>query len=207
MVSSFISGEGKSFVSINLASALSLTGAKVIVIELDLRKPKLSKRLDISSEIGLSNYVTNDLGLFDIIQEVPGAEHINFISSGPIPPNPAEMLMSDKTTALLEALKEQYDYIIIDTAPIGLVTDALLLEKFTDMTLFIVRHQFTLKQILPYIDKLHHDAKFKNMSIVVNGIRKDGTYGYSFGLGNSYGYYVSGKKKNIFSNFFGFLQA
>lgn len=206
MVSSFISGEGKSFVSINLASTLSLTGAKVIILEFDLRKPKLSKQLGISSQVGLSNYVSNDLALFEIIQKIPGAEHISFISSGPIPPNPAEMLMSDKTTALLENLKEQYDYIIVDTAPIGLVTDALLLEKFSDMTLFIIRHQFTLKQILPYIDKLQKDAKFKNMSIVVNGIRKDGTYGYSFGLGNSYGYYISGKKKNIFGRIFGLFQ-
>ncbi|MBC7722550.1 MAG: polysaccharide biosynthesis tyrosine autokinase [Pedobacter sp.] len=206
MVSSFISGEGKSFVSINLASTLSLTGAKVIILEFDLRKPKLSKQLGISSQVGLSNYVSNDLALFDIIQEIPGAEYINFISSGPIPPNPAEMLMSDKTAALVETLKEQYDYIIVDTAPIGLVTDALLLEKFADMTLFIIRHQFTLKHILPYIDKLQKDAKFKNMSIVVNGIKKDGTYGYSFGLGNSYGYYISGKKKSIFNNIFGFFQ-
>jgi capsular exopolysaccharide synthesis family protein len=206
MVSSFISGEGKSFVSLNLASSLSLTGAKVIILELDLRKPKLSRLLGLSSGMGITNYIKEAPPLFSVVQEVPGAEQLNFISSGPIPPNPAELLMDERMGLLMQQLATEYDYIIIDTAPLGLVADALLLEKYTDMTLLIIRHQFTLKVVLPYIQKLFFDGKFKHLNIVVNGIKNDGTYGYSFGLGNNYGYYLNEKRKNIFNRFFSLFQ-
>jgi hypothetical protein len=102
MVSSFISGEGKSFVSLNLASSLSLTGAKVIILELDLRKPKLSRLLGLSSGMGITNYIKEAPPLFSVVQEVPGAEQLNFISSGPIPPNPAELLMDERMGLLMQ---------------------------------------------------------------------------------------------------------
>jgi capsular exopolysaccharide synthesis family protein len=205
LLSSFISGEGKSFVSLNLANSLNATGAKTIILEFDLRNPRLSKMLKIINDVGLSNFISGELAVEDIIKTVPELNNTSIITSGAIPSNPAELLLSNKTTELFEFLKLHYDYIIIDSAPVGLVTDALLLEKYADITLFIIRHRFTLKAILPYIDKLNTDKKFKNMGIVVNGIKKDGSYGYSFGFGYSYSYYLSEKRKSLIHHILPFL--
>lgn len=205
MLSSFISGEGKSFVSLNLANSLSVTGARTIIVEFDLRNPRLSKMLNIDNDKGLSNYISNGVPAEGIIQQVPELNNTSIITAGPVPSNPAELLLSPKTSLLFDYLRAHYDYIIVDTAPVGLVTDALLLEKYVDLTLFVVRHRVTLKAILPYIEKLNKDGKFKQMGIVVNGIKKDGSYGYSFGFGYSYSYYLHGKRKNLFSRFFAFL--
>ncbi len=202
MFSSFISGEGKSFVSINLANSLSVTGAKTIILEFDLRNPRMNRTLNISNDKGLSSYIAGDEEIENIIQTLPALNNTSIITSGPIPANPAELLMNQKTFLLFEYLRNHFDYIIIDTAPVGLVTDALLLEKYADLTLFVVRHRFTLKAILPYIEKLFKDKKFKHMGIVVNGIKKDGSYGYSFGFGYSYSYYLNEKRKNFFQKVF-----
>ena len=161
MLSSFMSGEGKSFVSLNLASSLGITGARTVILEFDLRKPKLSKYLNVPSEHGISNYIIKDIPVQDIIQKVPGHEHISVISSGPIPPNPAELILSAKTTKLFEYLRENFDVIIIDTAPVGLVTDALLLEKYVDLTMFMVRHKYSFKAVVPYIEKLNRERSLK----------------------------------------------
>lgn len=205
LLSSFISGEGKSFVSLNLANSLNATGAKTIILEFDLRNPRLSRMLKIVNDYGLSNYISGELDIADIVRVVPELNNTSIITSGTIPSNPAELLLSNKATELFDFLKLHYDYIIIDSAPVGLVTDALLLEKYADITLFIIRHRFTLKAILPYIDKLNADKKFKNMGIVVNGIKKDGSYGYSFGFGYSYSYYLSEKRKSLMHHILPFL--
>jgi len=173
MLSSFMSGEGKSFVSLNLANALSVTGAKTVILEFDLRNPNFSKALNVNNDIGLSNYLSSyEVQLSDVLQTVEEMNNTTIITSGPIPPNPAELLLNTRTATLFDYLKLHYDYIIIDTAPFGLVTDALLLEKYADLTLFIIRHRFTLKAILPYIEKLNRDNKFRNMGLVINGIKK-----------------------------------
>ena len=204
LVSSFMSGEGKSFVSLNLASSMSITGAKTVILEFDLRKPKLSKYLNVPGEFGLSNYIIKDIPIQNLIQKVPNNDNIYVISSGPIPPNPAELLLSEKTSKLFEYLRENFDNIIIDTAPVGLVTDALLLEKFADMTVFIIRHKYSNKLVVPYVEKLHRDKKFKSLSIIVNGIKDDSSFGYGYGYGYGYvygyGYYVQEKKKGFLGN-------
>jgi capsular exopolysaccharide synthesis family protein len=202
MLSSFISGEGKSFVSINLANSLSVTGAKTIILEFDLRNPRMNKSLHISNEKGLSNYIAGDEPVENIIQTLDELNGISIITSGPVPPNPAELLLNQKTALLFDYLRLHFDYIIIDTAPVGLVTDALLLEKYADLTLFVVRHRFTLKAVLPYIERLNKDKKFKHMGIVVNGIKKDGSYGYSFGFGYSYSYYLHEKRNSLLQKAF-----
>ena len=202
MLSSFVSGEGKSFVSINLANSLNVTGAKTIILEFDLRNPRMAKTLNISNDKGLSSYIAGEEDIENIIQVLPALNNTSIITSGPVPANPAELLMNQKTISLFEYLRNHFDYIIIDTAPVGLVTDALLLEKFADLTLFVVRHRFTLKAILPYIEKLYKDKKFKHMGVVVNGIKKDGSYGYSFGFGYSYSYYLNEKRKNFLQKAF-----
>ena len=205
MISSFISGEGKSFVSLNLANSLANTGAKTILLEFDMRHPRLSKLLNMSNDTGLSDYITQDIPVEDIIRVIPNANNTAIITSGPVPSNPAELLLNAKTGILFDYLRAHYDYIIMDTAPVGLVTDALLLEKHVDLTLFVIRHRFTPKVILPYIEKLYRDKKFKSMGVVVNGIKKDGSYGYSFGFGYSYSYYLNEKRKNIFHKLFSLL--
>lgn len=207
LLSSFMSGEGKSFVSLNLASSMGITGAKTVILEFDLRKPKLSKYLNIPTDNGISNFIVKDIPVETIIKKVPGYEHIDVISSGPIPPNPAELLLSHKTTILMQYLQDHYDIIIIDTAPVGIVTDALLLEKYADLTMFVVRHKYSPKAVIPFIEKLNREKKFKSLSLVVNGIKNNGSfgsgydgysYGYSYGYG--YGYNVQDKKKGFLEN-------
>ncbi len=213
LVSSFMSGEGKSFVSLNLASSMGITGAKTVILEFDLRKPKLSKYLNVPGEFGISNYIIKDIPVEAIIQKVPGQENMHVISSGPIPPNPAELLLSPKTAKLMEYLRANFDVILIDTAPIGLVTDALLLEKYADLTMFIVRHKYSSKAVIPFVEKLYRDKKIKSLSLIVNGIKSESTfgygyggyggYGYGYGYGNGYGYYMQDKKKGFLGNLLG----
>src|SRR5207253_9975795 len=133
----------KSFIAINLASTFAISGKKVVLIELDLRRPKISKNLGLDSGIGLSNYAIGQADLSQIIQRSGFEENLFVIPSGPIPPNPAELIMLPKIEELFELLKEQFDYIVLDTAPIGLVTDAQLLSRFTDTSLYIVRQGYT----------------------------------------------------------------
>ncbi len=209
LLTSFMSGEGKSFVSLNLASSMSITGAKTVILEFDLRKPKLSKYLNVPGEYGISNYIIKDIPVENIIQKVPGNELIHVISSGPIPPNPAELLLSPRTGQLMKYLRENYDVIIIDTAPVGLVTDALLLEKFADLTMFVIRHKYSSKAVIPFVEKLNKEKKIKTLALVVNGIKNNnsygGGYGYGYGYGYSYGYgyYVQEKKKGFIENLLG----
>ncbi len=207
LVSSFISGEGKSFVSLNLANSIATTGAKTIILEFDLRNPRLSKMLKVDNELGLSNFIAGNVSIQEIIKQVAEINNTSIITSGPIPSNPAELLLSPKTAELFSYLQKEFDYIIIDTAPVGLVTDALLLEKYTDVTLCIIRHRLTLKAVLPYIDKLNNEKKFKNMGIVVNSIKRDGSYGYSFGFGYSYSYYLNEKRKVFLKHILPFIES
>ncbi|HHM20689.1 MAG TPA: polysaccharide biosynthesis tyrosine autokinase, partial [Bacteroidetes bacterium] len=149
LVSSYISGDGKTFVSGNLAACLSLTGKKTIVLELDLRRPmltKLIKKEEPSS--GITNYLVGEKEIEDIIQKVDGYKSFYLISSGPAPPNPAELIMSDRMEQLMKYLKDNFDYIVIDSPPVGLVTDAFLLNKFTNNTIFVVRANKTKKSEL-----------------------------------------------------------
>lgn len=193
LVTSYMSGEGKSFFSLNLAASVALLGKKVLIIELDLRKPRLSKELGIENKSGLTNYlIGTDLKLENLTIPVPGSENLDLLPSGIIPPNPSEIILSDKMVGVFKWINDNYDFVVIDSAPVGLVTDALLLDKFVDFTFFIIRHKFTYKASLGYIDKIYNERKFKNMGIVVNGIRvgagENYGYGYGYGYGNGYGY-------------------
>jgi len=189
LVTSSVSGEGKSFITINLGVSEALSGQKTILLGFDLRKPKLAKYLKGSREgIGLTNYLVGGAILDEIIQPISGYDNIDFISCGAIPPNPAELIMLDKTKELIEELKNYYNRIIIDTPPVGLVTDALLFKDLVDKSIFVVRSGKTPKG-LPH------------PGIVLNGIkRKSGfgygyRYGYGYNYGYGYGYYEDDTKK------------
>lgn len=200
LLTSSMSGEGKSFVAINLGQILALTGKKVLLMELDLRKPGLSAKLEISNPIGFTNYVTSpELTSDDIVKPLKLQENLFVVSSGPIPPNPAELLLSERTKTLMQGLKQQFDYIIIDAPPVGIVTDAQLLASYSDVCLYLVRQNYTLKQQLNIVDDLSRSQKMKGLSIVVNDIKATKGYGYGYSYGN---YDVAGKELGFFSKLF-----
>lgn len=200
LLTSSMSGEGKSFVAINLGQILALTNKKVLLMELDLRKPGLSAKLEISNPIGFTNYVTNpELTSSDIVKPLKIQENLFVVSSGPIPPNPAELLLSERTKTLMQELKQQFDYIIIDAPPVGIVTDAQLLASYSDACLYLVRQNYTLKQQLNIVDDLSRSQKMKGLSIVVNDIKATKGYGYGYSYGN---YDVSVKEPGFFNKLF-----
>ena len=179
-------GEGKSFISINLAATYSVAGKKTVLIELDLRKPKLAKYLKTQTQAGFTDYLIGKNTAETVIQPVPGYENFFVMAAGTIPPNPAELLLNEKMQGLVEKLKETYDVIIFDCPPVGLVSDAQIISKYVDLSVYIVRQRFTLKSQLPFINELHNSKRLNNLSIIVNDVKIEGYYGY-YGYG-SYGY-------------------
>jgi capsular exopolysaccharide synthesis family protein len=178
---------GKTFNSINVASIYALYGKKTVLLGFDMRKPKLFKEFGLNNNVGLSSFLSNKESLDNIIQNTSAIPSLDVITSGPIPPNPAELIASEKCKELFELLKERYDYIIIDTPPVGLVTDAFLLMKYTDVNLFIVRQGVTNKNIFGSIIK-DFEKRNLNVSIVINGIQTNKGYGYGYGKKYGYGY-------------------
>lgn len=192
-VTSTTSKEGKSFTSINLAASLSYSGKKTLIIETDIRVPNASRYLNVKNEIGVTNFITDESLSFDkIIFQVDKSNDFLFvIPSGTIPPNPAELLMSNRVEELFEKASKNFDYIIVDTAAVGLVTDTLLLTKFADMFIYVVRAEYLDKRQLQILKSMYEDKKLPNMTVVVNNINHKKSYGYGYGYG-------SGKtKKNI----------
>jgi tyrosine-protein kinase Etk/Wzc len=141
-----MSGEGKSFITLNMGMAFAIAGKKTIVIELDLRKPKLIRYLQPETpEKGLTQYLVGQTNIDELIQKYKGQDNLYYINCGPLPPNPAELLTNDRIAELVNDLRKQFDYILIDTPPVGLVTDAFLLAPLVDSTLFVVRYKVTSK--------------------------------------------------------------
>jgi tyrosine-protein kinase Etk/Wzc len=196
MVTSSMSGEGKSFISLNLGNALAISGKKVVFIELDLRKPKLSVNMGMDNTFGFTNYVISEkVSVDEITKPLYFSANSFLISSGPIPPNPAELLLNSKVEQLIEDLKKRFDYIIIDTAPVGLVSDALIIEKYADVCLYIIRQEYTYKTQLNIANELVNTKKLSKAYFVVNDIQssKGGYYGYGYGgYGYGYGYGYGG---------------
>ncbi len=185
---SSISREGKTFGAINTAASLAFSGKKVILIGADLRKPRLDEEFDIINKIGLSNYLSKNAELEDVIQKSP-YENLSLIMSGPIPPNPAELLESPLFNSMIEVLKQKYDYVIIDTSPLGLVPDYFIINKSIDITLFMVRQAYTEKKLLENLERLVKTEKLKRTYILLNDYDlKSGYDGSSFGYGYGYGY-------------------
>lgn len=186
LLTSSMSGEGKSFVGSNIAAALAIAGKKTVLLELDLRKPKVSKYLNLNNKLGLSNYLIGRATLSDIIQPSNINSNLMVIGSGPVPPNPSELLIGDEIEELFTHLRENFDEIIVDTPPIGLVTDAQILSRLSDATIYVVRHGVTFKHQITQVEALYASNKFKKLNIIHNGIQIGGQ-GYGYGYG--YGYY------------------
>jgi tyrosine-protein kinase Etk/Wzc len=197
-VTSSISGEGKSFITLNLGLSFAIAGKKTIVLGFDLRRPKLTSYLTEKqhkdSEVGLTNYLLGDVTVEQIIQKSELCPDLYFIASGPIPPNPAELMMQAATADLFKYLEANFDYVIVDNAPVGLVADALVLNEHVGVTLYITRANVTQKKQLRVIDTLCKEGKIKNPTILLNGVRAGKAYGYGHGYGYGYGYDVKKEK-------------
>jgi len=190
LVTGDIQGIGKTFCSINIASIYALYNKKTVLLGFDMRKPKLFQEFNLTNNIGLSSYLSNKEPLENIIQASTKAPNLDIITSGPIPPNPAELIASQKCDELFERLHEMYDYIIIDTPPLGLVTDSYLLMRHSDVNLFVVRQNHTNKNIFGSIIK-DIENRGVETAIVINGIQAAKGYGYRYG-GRRYGYGYGG---------------
>lgn len=189
LVTSSMSGEGKSFLSLNLAAMLSLGGKRVALLEFDLRKPKLSKYLGVNDNEGLSTYlIKKNTDVDTLTKLVTGMDSLYFLGSGPIPPNPAELINSEQTKELFAALKARFDQIIVDVPPIGIVTDGLLLSSYSDINLYVIRQNYTYKNQLELVEEMYQQKKLTNLGIIVNDIKKQKGYGYGYGSGYGYGY-------------------
>lgn len=199
LVTSSMSGEGKTFFSLNLAASLVMTGKKVVVLGFDLRKPKLTQGVNLPNNIGITNYLISDtVQIEDMIQFAPEMPEMAIIGSGPIPPNPAELMLLPKIGTMIEELKEGFDYVILDSSPIGQVADSLALAPYIDSSLYIVRYNYTHKKQLQIIDNLYKSRKLKHPMIVLNDAKKNNSYGYSYGYGYGYGnYYEEDGKKGF----------
>jgi capsular exopolysaccharide synthesis family protein len=194
LVTSSMSGEGKSFIATNLAQVSALSGKRVLLMEMDLRKPKISTALGMENKVGFTNYIISDLRLRDIIRPVETAENVYLLSSGLIPPNPAELLLNPKMKDMFEELRDNYDLIIIDSPPVGLVTDTQILAEYSDVNLYVVRLGYTFKNQLELLNDMMNEtnSNFKNLYLIANDIKAGASYkygyGYSYGYGYGYGY-------------------
>lgn len=187
MLTSSVSGEGKTFCSINIATVFALSEKKTIILGLDLRKPKIFDDFNIQNDIGAVNYLIGQRKLEDVIQHTH-IPYLDVITSGPIPPNPSELILGDSMKEMIAKLKQNYDYIILDTPPVGLVSDALELAQFCDVTLYIVRQNFTKKEMLTLLNNRTKRGELNNVSIIFNGYENKAKYGVGYGYGYGYGY-------------------
>ncbi len=187
MVTSGISGEGKTFFSINLAISLGLADKKVAILEFDLRKPAMLSALGLKAPLGLSDYLENKIyDLDDIIHPLILCENVSVLGCGKIPENPAELMMGDKLPKLIEDLSARFDHVIIDTAPIGLVSDSFILSEIADVTIFMLRYNYSTKSQVKTIEDIRKHEKFKMPLIVLNDAKLEMTYGYSATYGKKY---------------------
>ncbi|HRH65661.1 MAG TPA: polysaccharide biosynthesis tyrosine autokinase, partial [Bacteroidia bacterium] len=202
LITSSVGGEGKSFSSLNLAAVLSLQNHRVIIIGMDLRKPQLVQDLGIRNDIGVSNYLIGKVKLEEVIQHT-SIENLDIIPSGPVPPNPAELLAKKETHKLLDELREKYDYIIIDTPPVGIVSDAMMLMNLADINIFILRENYSKKEYMKTINEYYTQGKIKNLCVLLNDAGTNHRYGYGYGYSygyHGYGYYDEEQRKKGFFN-------
>lgn len=213
LVTSSMMNEGKSFVCLNLALSFASNNKKCIILSFDLRKPKISEYIGIDYDSGISTYLSTDISLDEII--IPTRyPNLDVILSGPNPPNPMELISGEKTKELFKSLKEKYDYIFVDTPPVGMVADSLILLKYSDINIYVIRHSFTLKKMFAGVIQNLRKRAINNVNIVINDVpvakkylSYSHGYAYNYGYGYGYGYYHSessgkssdGKKKS--SNF------
>jgi capsular exopolysaccharide synthesis family protein len=204
LVTSSFSGEGKSFISTNLGAVMALANKKTIILEFDIRKPKVLTHLAIPKKPGITNYLLGTVTLEQLPIPVPGYEKLYVMACGPIPPNPSELLLEPKIAEIFAYLKENFDVIIVDSAPVGMVSDAMTLSAFADSTLYITRQGHTYKKQITLLDEFHTQRKLPKMSIILNDVKLTtgygyygyGRYGYGYGYSAKSGYFTEDTPKN-----------
>lgn len=201
LISSALMDEGKSFISLNLAAIMANNGLKTALLCFDLRKKMRNIPLDLDNSMGLSNYLSSNCKLEDIINKT-AIDNLDILLPGPVPPNPNELISSETTSGLLKTLKQAYDVVILDTPPVGMVADALLLMNYTDVNLFVIRHNQSRKGLLKNVFSNLNSRSIKHINVVINDIPvKRATYGYgnygygyNYNYGYGYGYYHEEKR-------------
>lgn len=211
-ITSTISGEGKTFIAINLGAIIAFLNKKVIILDLDMRRPRLSKIFNVPNDKGMSTMLINKHTLAECIHDTE-IGNLKFITSGPIPPNPAELILSDRLKEVVEELKKEYDFVLFDTPPLGLVTDGLEVIKNADYPIYIFRADYSDKAFITNLDKLIDDNGVSNLSVILNDVGRGvsgyyygyGGYGYSYGYGYGFGYYSDETKpqRNFLNKIFG----
>ena len=197
MVTSTVSGEGKSFVSANTAISLSLLGKKVVIVGLDIRKPGLNKVFNLSTkEQGITQFLTDPKrNIMDLVQQSDINPNLFILPGGAVPPNPTELLARKGLEEAIEQLKQHFDYVVLDTAPVGMVTDTQLISRIADLTVYVCRADYTRKSEFALVNELATTNKLPNISIAINGLDlKKKKYGYYYGYGKYGKYYGYGKR-------------
>ncbi|MDD5149975.1 MAG: polysaccharide biosynthesis tyrosine autokinase [Flavobacterium sp.] len=198
-MTSTIPGEGKTFISANLAGVFALSGKKVLLMGMDIRNPKLSEYIDTHETRGLTNYLTTaNASIKDYIYPLKGFEELYVLSAGSIPPNPTELLMNKKIDELFVQFKKEYDYIIVDTAPVSLVSDTLMIAKYADTFVYVVRANYLDKRMLHLPELFYKENKLPNMALLLNDTDSKKGYGYGYG----YGYGAAEEKKPWYKTIF-----
>ena len=197
MVTSTVSGEGKSFVSANTAISLSLLGKKVVIVGLDIRKPGLNKVFNLSTkEQGITQFLTDPKrNIMDLVQQSDINANLFILPGGAVPPNPTELLARKGLESAIEQLKQHFDYVVLDTAPVGMVTDTQLISRIADLTVYVCRADYTRKSEFSLVNELAATNKLPRISIAINGLDlKKKKYGYYYGYGKYGKYYGYGKR-------------
>lgn len=208
MSTSSIPHSGKTFISANLAMTLAASGKRVLLIDIDLRRRTLSKSLGHSNDRrGLTSYLTGKLtSLNDILTRSAIEPNLEFIFSGPQPPNPAEILLSERMDTLIGELRQRYDYIILDSVPAMVVADAVIIDRLVDLTIYVIREGNLDRRHLPDIESLYREKKFRNMCVVLNGVTATKrAYGYGYGYG--YGYLNDEEKPSSWRRIKGLIKS
>jgi polysaccharide biosynthesis transport protein len=187
MLTSSVSGEGKTFCSVNIATVFAMSEKKTVIVGFDLRKPKIFDDFNLKNDLGAVNYLIGQVGIDEIIHKTQ-IPYLDVIISGPVPPNPSELIMGETMKEMIEELKKRYDYVILDTPPVGLVTDAVELSQYADVTLYITRQNFTKKEMINLLNNRVNRGELNNVSIVLNGFENKAKYGAGYGYGYGYGY-------------------
>lgn len=188
LLTSSISGEGKSFIAANLAVSISLTGKKVVLVDLDLNKPTLSDILRVNYEVGVTEFLSGEKEAYQVVNKLDTHENLSFISAGSLPENPTELLANGKVKFLIDYLESNFDMVVIDTSPAVLVTDAFILSGLCDATLYVIRHNYTPKMLVKRIDENNQFNPINNPAIIFNGLKTRGLFKTNYGYGYNYVY-------------------